>query len=66
MNYRNYEKMIQEAILDGSFENGLKLNVLMANNNPVGYCAPWEVVMAYLIALERRVAELERAKREHQ
>jgi hypothetical protein len=66
VNYRNYEKMIQEAILDVSFENGLKLNVLMANNNLVGASAPWEVVMAYLIALERRVADLERAKRERQ
>lgn len=57
-----YSKLIQDAIFTKDFESSLKNKVNKANGNRPGDLAPWEEVMAYVIALERRVATLEREK----
>lgn len=57
-----YTEIIRDAILAKDFESSLKNKVHMANRNARGDLAPWEAVMAYVIALERRVATLEREK----
>ena len=42
-----------------NFEQDVRIDVRKANFNLVGTLAPWEVLMMYVIVLEKRVKELE-------
>jgi len=61
----NFEHAVIKAALSENFQESVRLDVHLASLGIGGHgLSPWEIISAYVAALERRVADLERKAKE--